>query len=184
MSHSPKRGGDKLLRFKGRLGLPDFDNLIGQIFKEPHRSRYSVHLGSTKMYYHLQEVYGWDGLKSNISEFVARCPTFKQVKAKNQNSGGLNQVMNVPTWKLEYIYIYFVVELPPNRRQNDLILIIVDRLMKSSHFIPVKSTYLTEEYARIYLKEIVSIHGSLCTSSRVKVLIRFSFLEVFLERVR
>ena len=45
-----------------------------------------------------------------------------------------------------------------NSEANDLIWVIVDRLTKSAHFIPVKSTYLAEDYSRIYTDEIV-IHG-------------------------
>ena len=54
-----------------------------------------------------------------------------------------------------------VVELPRTRRQNDSIWVIVDRLIKSTHFIPVKSTYSVEDYAMIYIDEIVSLHGTL-----------------------
>ena len=53
----------------------------------------------------------------------------------------------------------FVVGLPRTRRQHDSIWVIVDRLTKSAHFIPVKSTYRAEDYARLYIDEIVRWHG-------------------------
>ena len=53
----------------------------------------------------------------------------------------------------------FVVGLPRTRRQHDSIWVIVDRLTKSAHFIPVKSTYRVEDYARLYIDEIVRWHG-------------------------
>ncbi|WP_353804830.1 hypothetical protein, partial [Acinetobacter baumannii] len=53
----------------------------------------------------------------------------------------------------------FVVGLPRTQRQNDSIWVVVDRLTKSSHFIPVKSTYMAEDYARIFKDEIVCRHG-------------------------
>ena len=48
---------------------------------------------------------------------------------------------------------------PWTRRQNDLIWVIVDRLMKSAYFIPIKSTYSATKYARLYLNDIVSLNG-------------------------
>ena len=53
----------------------------------------------------------------------------------------------------------FIVGLPWTRRQNDSIWVVVDRMTKSAHFIPVKSTYSAKYYAKIYIDEIVSRHG-------------------------
>ena len=66
-------------------------------------------------------------------------------------SSGLNEKMCFPTLKLEEINIDFIVGLPQTQRKNDLIRVIVERLTKSTHFIPVKSTYMAEYYARIYI---------------------------------
>ena len=66
--------------------------------------------------------------------------------------------MNVPTWKWEAINMDFFVGLPQTRKQNNSIWVIVDRLTNSAHFIPVKSTYTDEDYARIYINEIVNLH--------------------------
>lgn len=53
----------------------------------------------------------------------------------------------------------FVVGLPQTRSQSDSICLIVDRLTKIIHFIPVKSTYLAKDYARIYIDKIESLNG-------------------------
>ncbi|CAM8931013.1 unnamed protein product [Rhodiola kirilowii] len=53
----------------------------------------------------------------------------------------------------------FVTGLPRTRKGYDSIWVIVDRLTKTSHFIPVKISYLSEQYARIYIDEIVRLHG-------------------------
>ena len=71
-------------------------------------------------------------LKRDIVEFVSRCPNCQQVKAKYERSGGLTQVVNVPTLKWEDVNMDFVVGLPQTRRQNDSIWVIVDRLKKST----------------------------------------------------
>ena len=93
-------------------------------------------------------------------DFVAKYPNFQQVKDEYEMPGGLTQVMNVPTYMSEEINMDFVVGLPQARSQNDLIWVIVDILTKSTHLIPVKSTYSTDDYARIYINEIVSLYGN------------------------
>ena len=67
--------------------------------------------------------------------------------------------MNGPTWKWDDINMDFVVGLPWTRGKNYSIWVVVDRLRTSAHFIPVNSTYSVQEYARIYINEIVSLHG-------------------------
>ena len=91
-------------------------------------------------------------------KLLAKCHNCQQVKAKHQTSGGLTQVIDVSTWKWEDINMDFVVGLPRTQRQNISIWVIVDRLTKSAHFIPVKSTYSAGEYARLYLNEIVRLN--------------------------
>ena len=95
----------------------------------------------------------------DIAEFVERCPNFQQVKVENQKSGGLLHEIQVPTWKWEDINMDFVVGLCRTQEQYDSIWVVVDRLTKSFHFIPVKSTYSAEDYARIFIDEIVCHHG-------------------------
>ena len=71
----------------------------------------------------------------------------------------MTQVFNVPTWKWEDMNWDLVVGLPRTHKQNDSIWVTVDRLTKPSHFILVKSTFSMDEYPKLYLNEIVSLHG-------------------------
>src|SRR5688572_19789078 len=86
----------------------------------------------------------------HLSTSEDRTPTF----------GGLSQDIDIPTWKWEDINMDFVTGLPKVRGGCDSIWVIVDRLTKSAHFIPVKTTYQAEDLAKIYLKEIKSLHGA------------------------
>ena len=92
--------------------VPDVDGLRDRILEEAHGSRYSIRPGSTKMYYDLRKNYLWEGMKKDIAEFVAKCPSFQQVKAEHQKLGGLLQEIQIPTWKWEDINMDFVVDLP------------------------------------------------------------------------
>ena len=71
---------------------------------------------------------------------------------------GLLQQIRIPTWKWEEINIDFVVGLPRTQKTYDSIWVVVDTLTKSSYFLTIKSTYSVEDYARIYLDEIVCCH--------------------------
>ena len=69
------------------------------------------------------------------------------------------QCINLPVWKQDMNNMDSITDLPRTLQKFDSIWVIVDRLTKSAHFLPVKTTYTTEEYARLYVKEIVWLHG-------------------------
>ena len=98
-------------------------------------------------------------MKKDIAEFVAQCPNCQQVKIEHQKPGGLLQEIEIPTWKWEMINMDFITGLPRTQRKYDSIWVIVDRLTKSAHFLPVRTTYSAEDYARLYVREIVRLHG-------------------------
>ncbi|KAH0711565.1 hypothetical protein KY289_007524 [Solanum tuberosum] len=154
-----EQGGDGALRYQGRLCVPMVGRLQEKIMEEAHSSRYSIHPGSTKMYRDLREVYWWNGMKKGIAEFVAKCPNCQQVKVEHQRPGGLAQRIELPEWKWEMINMDFITGLPRSRRQHDSIWVIVDRMTKSAHFLPVKTTNTAEDYAKLYVQEIVRLHG-------------------------
>ena len=124
-----------ILRYQNRLCVPDVDDLHTRIVTEAHGSRYSIHPGSTKMYHDLKQIYWWDGMKKDIADYVTKCPNCQQVKDEHLKSGGLSQIIEVPTLNWEAINMDFVVGLPNSRRQQNSIWVIMDRLTKSSPFI-------------------------------------------------
>ncbi|WMV41605.1 hypothetical protein MTR67_034990 [Solanum verrucosum] len=153
------QGEDGVLRHQRRLCVPDVDGLRETIFEEAHVSQYSIHPGATKMYRDLREISWWNEMKRDIENFVARCSYCQQVKAEHQGPGGLTQDIDIPTWKWEEVNMDFVVGLPRTRWQHDSIWVIVDRLTKLAHFLPVKVSYSAENYAKLYINEIVKLHG-------------------------
>ena len=150
---------DGTLLYKGRLCVPDVSGLRQQILGEAHCARYSVHPGSTKMYHDIKCGYWWDDMKRDIAKYVAQCPNCQQVKVEHQKPGGLLQEFEIPTWKWEVINMDFITGLPRSPRKYDSIWVIVDRLTKSAHFLPIRTNYSAEDYARLYIREIVRLHG-------------------------
>ena len=126
---------------------------------EVHGARYSIHPDATKMYRDLREIYWWSGMKKDIAAFVAKCATCQQVKVEHQRPGGMMQEFSIPTWKWEEINMDFVIGLPPSRRHHDSIWVVIDRLTMSAHFLPVHTSYTAEDYARLYIRELVRLHG-------------------------
>src|SRR5262249_30897738 len=100
-------------------------------------------------------------MKKDVAKFMATCLTCEQVKFEHQRPTGLLQQLSLPEWKWERITMDFVVGLPRTPKGYDSIWVIVDRLTKSAHFLPVKTTYTVAQYARLYMDKIVTLHGVL-----------------------
>ena len=98
-------------------------------------------------------------MKNDVAEYVSKCLTCQKVKIEHQRPSGMLQPLKVPQWKWESIAMDFVSGLPRTRTGFDAIWVIVDRLTKSAHFLPIRMTYTLEELARLYIKEIVRLHG-------------------------
>ncbi|GJU80386.1 putative reverse transcriptase domain-containing protein [Tanacetum coccineum] len=141
------------------IWLPLFGGLRDLIMHESHKSKYSIHPGSDKMYQDLKKLYWWPNMKADIATYVSKCLTCSKVKAKHQKSLGLLQQPEIPEWKWEKITIDFVSGHPRTPSGYDSIWVIVDRLTKSAHFLPIKKTNSMEKLTQLYLKEIVCRHG-------------------------
>jgi len=97
-------------------------------------------------------------LKKEVENFVARCLDCQWVKAKCKHPVGLLHPISIPEWKWEVTSMDFIIGLSIISRQNDSIMIMVDRLSKVSHFIAVLSANSSSEVAQIFIREIVRLH--------------------------
>ncbi|GKC53862.1 putative reverse transcriptase domain-containing protein [Tanacetum coccineum] len=150
---------DRTLCLKNRSWIPMFGDLRALIMHESHKSKYSIHPGPDKMYQDLKKLYWWPNMKAEIATYVSKCMTCAKVKAKYQKPSGLLVQPIIPIWKWENIIMDFVTKLPKTASGQDTIWVIVDRLTKSAHFLPMKETDSMEKLTRQYLKEVVSRHG-------------------------
>ncbi|GJV44569.1 putative reverse transcriptase domain-containing protein [Tanacetum coccineum] len=121
---------DGTLCLNGRSWLPCYGDLRTVIMHESHKSKYSIHPGSDKMYQDMKKLYWWPNMKADIATYVSKCLTCAKVKAEHQRPSGY-----------------------------DTIWVIVDRLTKSAIFTPMRETDSMEKLARMYLKEVVTRHG-------------------------
>jgi hypothetical protein len=98
-------------------------------------------------------------MKHETARYVSKCDTCRKVNADYMKPGGLLQPLSIPDWKWDDISMDFIVGLPLTARKFDLIWVIVDRLTKSAHFIPVHTKYRVEKYAEIYIARMLCLHG-------------------------
>ncbi|GJT30959.1 putative reverse transcriptase domain-containing protein, partial [Tanacetum coccineum] len=150
---------DGTLCLNNRSWLPRYGDLRTLIMHESHKSKYSVHPGSDKMYQDMKQLYWWPNMKADIATYVSKCLTCLRVKAEHQKPSGLLVQPAIPQWKWENITMDFVTKLPRTQSGNDTIWVIVDRLTKSAHFLPMRETDPMDKLARLYLKEVVTRHG-------------------------
>ncbi|GJS42295.1 reverse transcriptase domain-containing protein [Tanacetum coccineum] len=101
----------------------------------------------------------WPNIKAIIAEYVGKCLTCSKVKAECQKPSGLLVQPEIPMWKWERITMDFVTKLPKTSSGHDTIWVSVNRLTKSTHFIPTRETDSMETLTRLYIKEIVSRHS-------------------------
>ena len=126
---------------------------------ETHSGSFAIHPGSTKMYQDLKMSFWWSGMKRDVSEFVTKFFVCQRVKAEHQVPSGLLQPIRIPEWKWDRITMDFVVGLPLTGRKHDSVWVVVDQLTKSAHFLPVRTDYSLDKLAKLYIKEIVRLHG-------------------------
>ncbi|GJX29613.1 putative reverse transcriptase domain-containing protein [Tanacetum coccineum] len=152
---------DGIQCFEGRIWLPLFGGLRDLIMHESHKSKYSIHPGSDKMYQDLKKLYWWPNMKAEIATYVSKCLNYAKVKAEYQKPSGLLQQPKILEWKWEKITMGFVLRLPRTPSGYDSIWVIVDRLTKSAHFLLMKKTDSIEtNFTQINLKEIVYLNHS------------------------
>jgi hypothetical protein len=130
-----------VLWYKERICVPDIKEIKNHILQEAHDSTYSIHPRGNKMYQDLNVSYYWYGIKCEVAKYAAFCDTCQRVIAEHQCPTGLLQLLKVPKWKWEEISMDFILGLPRTQSGYDSIWVILDRLTKVAHFIPVKTTY-------------------------------------------
>jgi len=148
-----------VVRYKDRLVVPFSEELRRKILSEAHHSKLSIHPGSSKIYHDLRHLYWWSNMKQDITRQVVECDTCGRVKADHMRTLGYLQPLPIPIWKWEDIFMDFVVGLPRTSKGYDSIWVIVERLTKSAHFIPVDTKYTAKKYDEIYFDRIMTLHG-------------------------
>jgi hypothetical protein len=149
---------DGLLIYRGRMYILEDEDIRSIILKESHRALCCAHPGVKKMYVDMRKLFFWVGMKCDVVHFVAKCLECQQVKADNHHLAGLVQLHDVPISKWDVFSMDFVVGFPLTSHRHNAIFLIVDKLTKSAHFIPVGDTYDVTHVACVFLSEVIHLH--------------------------
>nr|GEY70308.1 putative reverse transcriptase domain-containing protein [Tanacetum cinerariifolium] len=158
MIHKLEPRADGTLCLNNRSWISCIGDLRALIMHELHKLKYFIHPGSDKMYQDLKRLYWWPNMKEEIATYVSKCLTCAKVKIEYQKPSGLLIQPDIPQWKWENITMDFVTKLPKAVAGQDTIWVIVDRLTKFTHFLPMREDDTLEKLMRQYLKEVVSRH--------------------------
>ncbi|GJX79970.1 putative reverse transcriptase domain-containing protein [Tanacetum coccineum] len=125
-----ERKKDGRLYFVERIWVPAYGNLRTLIMNEAHATKYSVYPGADKMYFNLQDLYWWPGMKKDIALHVSKCLTCSKVKAEHQKPSGLLQQPEILEWKWENITMDFIMKLPRTSSEHDAIWETTDKIVQ------------------------------------------------------
>ena len=129
---------DGSLYYKTRLCVSNVQDLKKKLMYESHNTVFTMHPEGNKMYQDLKQYYWWRGMKKDIVEYVSKCLNCQQVKAEHQVSSGLLNPIPIPQWKWDNITMDFVFGFSLIQTKHESVWVIVDRLTKSAHFLPIQ----------------------------------------------
>ncbi|GJU07945.1 putative reverse transcriptase domain-containing protein [Tanacetum coccineum] len=155
---------DGTLCLHGRSWLPCYGDLRSVIMHESHKSKYSIHPGSEKMYQDVKKLYWWPNMKADIATYVSKCLTCARVKAEHQRPSGLLVQPAIPEWKWDNITMDFITKLPKSSHGFDTIWVIVDRLTKSAHFLPISKNDPLDKLARLSFQKALGTDISMSSA--------------------
>jgi hypothetical protein len=156
-----KLRADGILMYKNIIYVPNVQDLKLMILNEMHNVPYVGHPGYQKIVAVAKSHYFCPGMKKEIAKCIARCMECQKVKDEHMHLVGLLHPLPIPKWKWEVVTMDFITGFPITGKQNDSITVVVDKLTKVSHCIPIKTTHKATDVAEIFMKEVARLHGIL-----------------------
>lgn len=150
------KGG--VLFYKNRLVIPAKSPIIDDLLRDFHSSPSGGHSGYLRTYRRMAGTLYWQGMMKRVQEFVKACDTCQRQKYAATTPSGLLQPLPIPVLVWSEISMDFITNLPKSNGY-EAILVVVDRLSKYSHFIPLKHPFTARSIAFIFVKEVVRLHG-------------------------
>lgn len=147
-----------VLFYQGRLVVPEKSEWIPKLLQEFHETPQGGHSGFYKTYRRLADNLYWRGMKGTVQQYVRSCDVCQRQKYMTTSPGGLLQPLPIPTRIWDDLSLDFVTGLPRSQGY-DAVLVVVDRLSKYVHFIPLKHPYSAKSVAELFARDIVRLHG-------------------------
>lgn len=148
-----------MLTFRNRIYIPNQNSVKQLLLDEFHSKSYAAHPVYQKLLTTIRRSYLWPGLRKDVAKYLSKCLECELVKENHEHPIGILQSLPIPEWKWETITLDFIIGLPCTKKNHESIMVVVEKLRKTTHFVPVKSTYKTIEIADIFMREIFRLHG-------------------------
>ena len=142
-----------ILRYKNRICIGSSTDLKERLFSSFHSSAMGGHSGSRVTLHRLKQLFHWPHMKKYIADQVTQCPVCQISKTERVPYPGLLDPLHIPNIKWSEISIDFVEGLPMSKGKN-VILVVVDRLTKYAHFIPLAHPFTAHQVASLFIDNI------------------------------
>jgi hypothetical protein len=140
--------------YRDIIYVPNSQELKNMISREMHNVPYAGHPGYQKAIAAVKSQYYCPGMKKEVVDFIAKCLECQKVKVEHRHPASFLHPLPIPEWKWEFVTMDFISKLPRTKKQHDSIMVVVDKLTKSSHFILVKLTHKETIIFDVYMREI------------------------------
>lgn len=147
-----------LIKHKGNIWIGQNSALQTKLIASFHSSPLGGHSGVAPTYYKLKKHFSWKGLKQDVESFIKQCATCQHAKHSLQHPMGLLQPLPTPAGVWQDLSMDFIEGLPKSEGCT-IILVVVDRLTKYAHFLPLKHPYTATTIARLFMDSVVKLHG-------------------------
>lgn len=147
-----------ILRYKGKIVLGNDKDLKDKVMTALHASAVGGHSGMRATYHRINKIFHWAGMKKEIENMVANCPTCQRSKHENCKYPGLLEPIPMADMAWQHISMDFVEALPKSQGK-DVILVVVDRFTKFAHFIPLSHPYTVQSVAQAFVDHVLKLHG-------------------------
>ena len=146
------------LHCNGKLTIPTESTYVPMLLREFHNSAIGRHAGIRRTYNHLAAKFYWKGMKKMVQRFGKACEVCQRSKHETSAPAGLLKPLPIPDKVWDNITMDFIEGLPKSKGCS-AILVVVDRLTKYAHFIPLKHPFTAVTIARILIQEVIRLHG-------------------------
>jgi hypothetical protein len=143
---------------KGKIYLSPTSSLLQDIITECHSSPTGGHFGYHKTLSRLKQSFSWPQMRGTVKEFLRSCDVCQRYKTDSMRPAGLLQPLSIPDRIWVDISMDFIEGLPPSSGHT-VVMVVVDRLSKYAHFVPMKHPYTAATVAQAFVSHIVRLHG-------------------------
>ena len=143
----------------GILHVPNDREIRRKLLFEMHDAPTGGHLGGRKTVHRIQKAFWWEGMRTEIQDYIKGCVTCAAAKSSQQLPAGLLQPLPIPSRPWESIHIDFVGPLPKTDNYEDFILLVKDRFTKMGHFIPTTTNVTAGKTAKLLMENVLKLHG-------------------------